>query len=74
MTIRAAVEKERKRQGMSMYRLAKVSGVSYGRLHPFLTGRKRDDGTPVRLETDNLEKVMRALRLELSPKRARGSK
>jgi hypothetical protein len=64
MTIRAAVEKERKRQGMSMYRLAKVSGVSYG----------RDDGTPVRLETDNLEKVMRALRLELSPKRARGSK
>ena len=58
--------KKSKKAGLSLYRIGKVSGVSYSTLHRF----KSDDHE---LTIANLEKVIDALglKLELNPKRGR---
>ena len=43
-TLAAALDAERERQGLTVYRLAKDSGMSAGRLHAILDGTTANPG------------------------------
>lgn len=59
MNIRSTIKEEMKIEQMTVYRLSQLSGVNRSTLSRFLVSRKS-------ISIDNLEKICKALQLELS--------
>ena len=66
MTLRETVQAELDRKGWTPYRLAIEAKVGQQVIHRWLTGKTH-------LRSDNLERVLDALGLEVRPKRGRRS-
>lgn len=60
-TVRSIIGKRAAAMGFSVYKIAKLSGVSNQTLHNFLDGTHH-------MRSDKLERVMRVLDLEIRPK------
>lgn len=63
-TIPQQIRREMDRQGITAYRLAKLTGITPTQLGQFLHGR-------LAIRLDNLEKIVTALNLELRPGKAK---